>query len=1015
MTFLLTDLVESSDLWEAATAEMAAAVARHEDLVADAVGTHGGYVVKRRGEGDSTFSTFEKAADAVAAAVALVEAMEAEPWPTPRPLQARVAIHTGEAEHRDGDWFGPSVNRAARLRSVGHGRQVLLSHATAEAARHDLPVDVSLDDLGPHRLRNVATVERIYVVRHPELPSTFPPLRSLGSRPPTLPAERTSFVGRESEVEAVRSSLREHRVVTILGPGGTGKTRLAIRVAEDEAADADDVWWVDLAPLGDEASVADAVAMTLGAVGERAEEAVASRIGDARALLVLDNCEHVVERAAEVTALLLQRCPRLRVLGTTRERLRLRGEDVLPLGPLPTSDARALFADRATAADPAFSLTASNVGVVDGICERLDGLPLAVELAAAQLRLLSTAEVAARLDARLALLPGERDRAERHRTLAAVVDWSWSRLDDRQRLLLARIAVFASPVDIATIEAVCADDRLPASGILEVLAALVDRSLVVAVDGDGPRRFRLLDTIRAFAGGRLADVDDPDGVRRRHARWFSRLSSGERPDDRDAALADVEAALRWALDEGEHDLVVALGWTLAAIAHLRGLLGLRALLERAVEVTSGGGERVELLHAVGTALSLTDLGAALRILREAGALCDERVTPQRRVALLSRIVEVTGRLGLVDEREEALEDLLAAADPNDTLAMSTVRGQLGWMRISRGDIAGARELAEQAVADARRTGDLDSIGTALNLLGAAAALGGDHRVALAALEEVAECGRRIGRPELVEAALINTSQVAEARGELDVVLRCCDELLEVATALDDVDGRVFGEIYAAAALAGMDRSAEGVDRATNALRLAREAGARQLELMILPIVAQVLLDAGQVTEAEDAALQAMTLAGELRDDLQLASARVALAHVRLIQGDAAAASALVADALTSQPELLAGGASVLMATAAMQLDDVAGAATHLGRACDAHLAADAPPAAHHCLATAAALATTVGDHDVASVLRDAAVTAAAIGRGDVDGADDGVIRTALEQLRGWLDRPSLGATGAESV
>ncbi|MGH9040282.1 MAG: ATP-binding protein, partial [Acidimicrobiia bacterium] len=417
ITFLFTDMEGSTRHWEATPEAMRTAMERHDALLSEKISALGGRVVLERGEGDSFFAVFDQPADAVTAAYATQRALAAETWPGDIPVLVRMAIHTGDA---DAHYRGPDVNRCARLRAIAWGGQVVVSAAVEELTRGALPEKVSLVDLGRHRLRDLTVPEQVFQLSHPELRSEFPALRSLGSFRHALPVQPTSFIGREREIAAVKAHVPEHPLVTLVGAGGCGKTRLALQVAAELLDDfADGCWFVDLAALSDAGFAALAVAQTLQVSetpGRSVTEAVADHLAPRQLLLVLDNCEHVIEAAAALAATLLQAAPGLRVVGTSREPLGVPGELVWRVPSLDVPDpersspeallaaeAVRLFTERAASARPGFALAGGEAAVVARICARLDGIPLAIELAAARARILSLADILTRLNDRFRL------------------------------------------------------------------------------------------------------------------------------------------------------------------------------------------------------------------------------------------------------------------------------------------------------------------------------------------------------------------------------------------------------------------------------------------------------------------------------------------------------------------------------------------------------------------------------------------------------------------------------------
>ncbi|HZO30166.1 MAG TPA: adenylate/guanylate cyclase domain-containing protein, partial [Chloroflexota bacterium] len=594
VTFLLTDVEGSTALWEQDPATMRQALIQHDALLADGVREHDGAVVKSRGEGDSIFAVFEAASAAVAAAVALQLALQSASWPTATPLKVRMALCTGEAEWRDGDYFGPVVNRCARLREAAHAGQILAAQATVEMARESLPDGVVLHGLGEHRFRGLPRPEPVYQIGHPGLPAEFPPVRSLDAHTTNLPSQLSSFVGREREIVEVRRLLSTTRLLTLTGSGGVGKTRLAQRVAEElTQAYPDGVWLVELAAVGDPALVPQAIATGVGIreqPGRDLQNTLIDVLRPRLALLLLDNCEHLVAACASVAERLLRACPGLTLLTTSREPLAVAGETLWRVPPLTVpalqdavmgedamqsvlqSEAVRLFEERAHAAAPAFALTDQNAAAVAQICRQLDGVPLAVELAAARVRGLAPEQLAARLDDHLRLLTGgNRTALPRHQTLRALVDWSYALLSESERILFRRLSLFAGGWTLDAAEAVCSGVPSTSSGqaveaedVLGLLFQLVDRSLVLAeeqhaTDGrQGETRYRLLETLRQYGAEKLSEAGEEADTRTSHLRWCLQLTQGAA-----SILSGPGGAAHARRLEADHDnLRAALGWSL---------------------------------------------------------------------------------------------------------------------------------------------------------------------------------------------------------------------------------------------------------------------------------------------------------------------------------------------------------------------------------------------------------------------------------------------------------------------
>ena len=595
VTFLFTDIEGSTRLWEEHRAAMGVALAAHDVLLRTAVEGAGGTVVKTTGDG--MLAAFDHTESAVTAAIEGQRSLDRHEWPETDRLRVRMAIHSGSAEVRDGDFFGPALNRVARLLAIGHGDQVLVSGTSAALVAGALPPGCELVDLGEHRLRDLDRPEQVFQLVAPGLRRAFPTLRTSSEHPTNLRPPATSFVGRERELADVARLLATSRLVTLVGVGGTGKTRLELQAATD-CLDRyrDGAWLVELAPVSDAELVTYEIGRALGVQpqpGRAPIDMIVDYLRSKELLLLLDNCEHLIGAAAGVTDRLLGTCTALRVLATSREPLGVEGEAVfaVPSLALPAlgadrdgvgaiddgevdqadrSEAVRLFVDRATATLPSFTLDRTNVRAVVEICRRLDGIPLALELAAARVNVLSAGEIADGLGDRFRLLTGGRRTAvPRQRTLQALIDWSWDLLDDEDRRLLRRVAVFSGgwTLDAAAAVAIgdaADEDRAPAEradaaarfAAIDGLGRLVDRSLVVA-DHEGSTRYRMLETIRQYAADQLAASGETVALRDRHLRYFRQLAlDAERGFDSaespawlrrlDTELENLRSVLDWA-------------------------------------------------------------------------------------------------------------------------------------------------------------------------------------------------------------------------------------------------------------------------------------------------------------------------------------------------------------------------------------------------------------------------------------------------------------------------------------
>jgi predicted ATPase len=771
----------------------------------------------------------------------------------------RMALHTGVADERDGDYFGPALNRVARLRDAGHGGQILLSAVTVGLVRDQIPDGVQLRDLGEHRLRDLIEPQHVFQAAVWGLPADFPPLRTEDARPTNLPSPLTSFVGREREIDEVARLLETARLVTLTGPGGAGKTRLALSVAETlQAAYPDGVWFVDLSPLTEPGLVVSAIAQVLGVrevEGAPPAAVLQAFVRERHLLLVLDNFEQVAEAAALVRDLLVA-ARGLTVLATSRVALRLQGEREYAVPPLPVPDtvqdapldaiARVpsvrLFVERARAARYDFALTVGDAAAVAEICVRLDGLPLAIELAAARVKVLPPAALRARLDQRLALLgSGARGVPHRQRTLRDTIRWSYDLLAEPERVLFRRLAVFVGGCTIAAAEAVCAGDAVDA---FAGLTSLVDHSLVRRVDGpEGEPRFGMMETVREFARERLAESGEEARLSARHAAHFAGMAEeaeravGEswerRWDDRlDADHGNFRAALAWLLRQPSVTAALALAAGLAPFWRRRGhLTEGRQWLEQALAGANGAPAHLrarglvaagELAHMSGAyddalaryeaALPLfraaDDASGQARVLRRQGMITRHRGDPARARALLEKALSLHRAAG--DERGKA-----------DTLLELAGLARLG------GDQERFGALSEAALPLYRRIGDAGGVAEALNNLGILARDRGALDRAVNLHEEVLAIQRHLGDAHGVAAGLLNLGVTLQFRREFDRADALLDESVRLWRGLGDKSA-VAGALVTRGILLSTQRQADrALPLLTEALAIDQEIGHRQ--------------------------------------------------------------------------------------------------------------------------------------------------------------------------------------------
>ena len=811
VTFLMSDIEGSTRLWSASPEAMGSAVGQVYAIIDRAVRRHDGVRPVEQGEGDSVVGAFSRASDALAAALQAQRELRAFSWPDGIDVRVRIALHTADAQLRDeGNYFGLALSRCARLRAIASGGQTLLSRATRDLVVDQLPDGVELLDCGTHRLRDLGRPEHVFALVHADLSDDFGSLRSLDTFPNNLPDQLTSFVGRAEELRALRAALPETRLLTLTGAGGAGKTRLALQLAAD-CLDLfeDGAWWVDLAPVSDPQLVSDAVANALGVrplPSMSALQASCVQLGTSTTLVLLDNCEHLLRACGEVVETLLRSCPNVSVIATSRTSLGVAGEtdwrvpslslpprerereSVLALGQF---DAVRLFIERARKARPNFGVTNENAPAVAQVCEELDGLPLAIELAAARVRMLSVEQIAAGLGDRFHLLTGgTRTALPRHQTLRASVDWSHALLSDPECALLRRLAVFAGGFTLDLAESVCADKLLPRVAILDLLASLVDKSLVVADERVGAVRYRMLETVRQYGVERLDEAGELGAVRDRHRDGLLALAEQiapalHGPGQRDwLDMLDQESAnLASALDRAlvtDGDLALRLCVALTFWWKLRGRFqpaerGFARALEAADHAPSelrarglfGRGYLAayalnievalrDLQEARGIAEAVGDQSTVARSLmmigwvqllndpvgsramsasaRDAAQRCDDDW------ALLTSIVNLAYTHVLrheLDDAERLLDEAQPLTDQHGYLELRAWHWLGKTLRpYSAADVGQVREFTDRALTAARAAGEPTTEALAQCLLAGMEVMGGDPHAAIARLQPV---------------------------------------------------------------------------------------------------------------------------------------------------------------------------------------------------------------------------------------------------------------------------------------
>ena len=843
VAFLFTDIEGSTRLWQTSPEAMTAAYARHDAILRKAIATQHGEVFKVIG--DAFQAAFPTPGEAVTAALHAQRDLASEDWRAcglPEPLRIRMAVHVGEVDPSpDGDYRSPLLNRLGRLLGVGHGGQILLSQETVTRLRDALPPEASLRDLGERRLKDLHGAERIWQLLHPGLPTDFPPLATLDRRPHNLPVQTTPLLGRESAVQAIRQLLERRddgaRLVTLLGPGGIGKTRLALQVA----AETIDVFnhgafWVELATVTDAALVPAAIAQVLGVTedgGHSPVEGLHEYLRSRETLLVLDNLEQLVA-AAPLVANLLAAAPGLRILTTSRERLGIRGEQIVPVEPLAmppratiarldTSAAEQytavqLFRERARAVKPGFTLTDETARAVAEICWRLDGLPLAIELAAARIRLFSPVALLARLEPRLPLLTGgARDLPERQQTLRNAIAWSYDLLSPQEQSLFRRLAIFAGGFTLDAAESVTEGERgkegkgerkdagdagvAPTSelqtpptvsssfppfppSVIDAIASLVDKSLVrQSDDGSDEPRFGMFETIREFGLEQLAATGEADTAGAAHAAVFLALAERAEPELTGPAQRawvarlerehdNVRAAMTWLLGHGDAERALRLGGALWRFWSERAHLSEgRAWLERALAAGQDAPAPARARALYAAAVLAEDQGdydqavtrhvAALALWQTLG----DRHGVARALTGLGNIAHDRGDYTRASERHEAA--LALAQELDDRRLVSVSLASLGTVAYYRGDLDDAVRYYEQSLAHFRALGDTHGTSRLLDNLGVVVARQGNRTRAIALGEESLALARELGNPTAIASGLINLGAAMQAAGNDD--------------------------------------------------------------------------------------------------------------------------------------------------------------------------------------------------------------------------------------------------------
>jgi predicted ATPase/class 3 adenylate cyclase len=860
---LFTDIEGSTRLWAQEPERMRPALARHDAILRAAVESNHGAIVKTTGDG--MYAAFDDPLDGLRATLSIQNALADPAATNDIPLRARCALHVGVVEHRDGDYFGTAVNLAARIMGAAHGGQVLVSQSAADLLADRLPAGASLRDLGSIRLRGLATPAHVFQAVHPDMRQDFPALRSREATPNNLPQQMTSFVGRERELAEAGALFGGARLVTIVGPGGIGKTRLSLEIATNVLdAYPDGVWFIEFASIVDAGLVPKAVAQVLG-LQEDANtplvQALCAHCASRRLLLVLDNCEHLVDACASLVNAMLRAAPDVRVLASSREALDVAGEQTYPLPPLALpdpgssaavaarSDAGRLFVERARLRQPGFALSERNVKAVAQICARLDGIPLALELAAARVGVLSVEAIAERLHDRFRLLTGgARTALPRQQTLRALIDWSYDLLGAPEKTLFARLSVFAGGWSLPSAEDVCAVRDIAPEDVLDLLTGLANKSLVVP-DANGAR-YRMLETIRDYARDRLQERGESVAVRMRHCNCFVRFAEDAEPhleggEEQPAWLAqlDVEhdnlrAALSWSLEEpegAEADLrltgalyrfwahrghaLEGRQWCDTALARTAGrpttlarikalhaagtltwrlgdITGARSLLEQALAMSRELGDRSRegrvLSNLGGVAIHQADDTAAQAFLEQAVVIHRETGNRAMEARVLNNVAALAISRGRFAESEAPLERSLALSrELQNPMEEATAMSHLGYLALRRGEFARAQQLHERALAIAAEFGVREFELEEMRHLGATLLAQGDMKAARVHFRNALAASQEIGNQHEIVLCLEALTTLMVATKAYEIAASLCGAADAVRTKI--ATPRAYGE------------------------------------------------------------------------------------------------------------------------------------------------------------------------------------------------------------------------------
>ena len=884
VTFLMTDVEGSTRNWEAHPEMMRVATERLNEILHDAIESAKGSRPEEQGEGDSVVAAFSRASDAVACALDIQQNLLKETWPGEITIRVRIGIHTGEVQLRgQRNYFGPPLNRCARLRGLAHGGQTLVSLATEQLVRGSLPQGANLRDMGPRRMKDLSQPERVFQLTHPDLPDEFPPLKSLESLPNNLPVQLTTFVGREGDIEQILHLISTSRLITLTGAAGCGKTRLAVQVAADSVEEFEEgVWFVDLAAVTDSALVPHTTAAALSVKEEPRRSILDSLIDhlkSRKSLLILDNCEHLLAACTDLSAALLKSCPKLVIVATSREPLGVEGEtswrvpslaipqphDLPSANDLMKHEGTRLFMERAVAVASDFRVDDEEAAAIGQICRRLDGIPLAIELAAAHVDFLTCQQIASRLDDQFRILTGgARTALERQQTMRAAVEWSYERLSGFEQLVLDRLSVFAGGFSLEAAEEVCAGETIESSDVFRLLSSLVRKSLVIGERRPREVRYRLLETIKQYARDRLRESGTGDEVRIRHRDWFLQLAERAEPELTEGGKQaewmtlleeendNLRAALEWSSTDEDPNPMARMSWALYWFWYVRDYaVEGRRWLSRALERTEDLPEdlKAKALHAAGA------LAWVHHDHKDALPLLEEALSTRRKLGDERGVAQSLGILGNVHgslaETERAAdlwtESLEIRRRIGDKRGAAAVLGNLAVLMAVKGNQEGALRSYEEALQLSREVGDRHNEALSLFWIAGAWEDRDEYAKGRRYYEEALTIARELGASQLTVGCLSRLGGIAFGQGDYEAARTWWKESAEMSRVAEDVREETLSR-------GAIEYLSENYEEARTlfekAADISRESGEKWFTVMSLRWAARCALGGGDLEAAK---------------------------------------------------------------------------------------------------------------------------------------------------------------------